>query len=739
MTFQRLAGWALEVNGDRRNARQDVVIGANGKRFTGRPKKDNRGFEASIDEEICFTAPCCADTLESLFEGMGYYFPFITDVWSTRSGLGPELSSSWTLVSGDGPASTRFHSVTAAGSGLLYNPELIDQTTAPDGGRWSVMYWVKDGSVWTHKVVRSDGSGLVDGVFTATITASELTVSQGGVLFAAGTQLASLAILPFWVCDDAGTAFYEWETAWDLGGYWRLDRSALDLTGQLNGTISGSPNVAAGQVKTGLRFAASPDYVNVGGATELSISTNQALTIEAWIAPDTAGGNNDGGIVCKYAAGAGFLFQCGTATTAGKVALDFIVEGSVAPSTWTLDDAVDVGEFSYVCVTWDGSQTGRAQAEIRINNATATEWTSYTPGASLGFPSDTALDVIIGNRSAADTTRFFDGIINEVRYSTSVLDAEVIRERWVAGRNRRGVPTPQQFAGLPALPLWGEFSGWRLHDFLGEVRSEQFEPYSENGTRVMARRIGVQFESVDMETGSLLPAPDFGINPTDERRTSLTSANLRATRGDFSWNGAGGLAASDYGKPGPFDWPNQAVSLSGGAYLRNTSQNIPRQFYGRGAVTVMMWVRRTLTGTVETLFETTDTATPDLRLLLQFLVNDRVAMSFRPTTGTVFQSTTGSPAVEITDTDWHLVGAIADPANNTGELIVDGRVRYTQSMPFAADEFSDEFNPLSTIGANASGLQPFTGDVGAWGLWLRRLSAGEILTVYEKAKRGLFR
>jgi len=734
MTFQRMIGWALEVNGDRRNTRQDVIVGENGKRFTGRPMKDHRGFESRLNEEICFTAPCCADTLESLFAGMGYHFPFIENVWSARSGLGPELGSTWTLVKNDGPAASRFHSVTATGTGLVFNPKLIDFTTAPGGGRWSLVYWFKDSGTWVHKVVRSDGSGLLNGVFDAAISSAEILVDQGGLLIVAGSQIADLAILPFWLCDDAGEAFYGWASGWNMGGYWRLDRSALDLSGQLNGTLSGTPSKDAGQVKTGFRFSTDPDGVNVGGAAELSIFNFGAVTIEAMVLADSAGGTNEGSIFSKWDGSAGYRLEVIPGTASGKLGLRFIAKGTVSDLQYDAANVLTAGEFSYVCLTFDGTSPVLYVDRGDISTA----WTTLTPAVTVGTPDDSAVVGMIGNRNPADTTRFFDGILNEVRVSTRVLPLDVILERYVATRNRRGVPPPQMFGDLPALPLWGEFSGWHLSNFLGTVESETFEPYSENNDRIMARRIGVSFDSVDSETGSQLPAPDFAINPTVERRVSLVSGNIRPTRGLTYWNAGGGLGAANYGVAGPFGWLNQAVSISAGAYLEN-SGSLGRSLFGRGAVTALAWVRRTVTGTLETVFDTSDTATPTTRLALEILANNRIALRYRPSTGDAAQTTIGDAVVEITDTDWHLIGGIADVARDTASIILDGRIVWTESIAWAAVEFSDETGTRSTLGTDVTLSNDLSGDLGAWGLWLRALSPGEILTVYEKAKIGRFR
>ncbi|MBP8303427.1 MAG: discoidin domain-containing protein [Phycisphaerae bacterium] len=193
-----------------------------------------------------------------------------------------------------------------------------------------------------------------------------------------------------------------------LVGHWKLDGTAQDSSGNgNNGTLTGGPTwVAAGRVGGALDLDGVDDYVDCGAGAGLDITDR--LTLCAWVRPDDAGNSQHNPFVTK-----------GDTAYAIKHNVDNTIQFYVYDGTWyTANGAVDAalfnGQWHHVAGTYDGHQL-----KLYIDGALAAS------RVHEGKISTAAYNVNIG-RNSQETTRFYDGQIDDVRiYHGALSRAEV--------------------------------------------------------------------------------------------------------------------------------------------------------------------------------------------------------------------------------------------------------------------------------------------------------------------------
>jgi len=250
-----------------------------------------------------------------------------------------------------------------------------------------------------------------------------------------------------------------------------------------------------------LDFDGVDDFINVPNDASQLLTTGG--TIEAWIKPDGAGGNNSGRIVDKSAGDSGdsgYKFQV-TATNS-RVRLQ--INAGVA--VHSADNSITFGTdtWYYVVATWDN--TGLT--------------TMYVDGALSGVPAisadpvgiTTGNDMRIGDRSGV-IARVFDGDIDEVRIYNRALDAAEVAYNYNAGV---GTYTPFSTTGLV---------GW-WHMELGEGAS--VTDYSGNGNH------GTITGATWVNGHVPLPPTEIGTNPaTPTFRTVSSDPDISANMTAF--------------------------------------------------------------------------------------------------------------------------------------------------------------------------------------------------------------
>jgi hypothetical protein len=197
-----------------------------------------------------------------------------------------------------------------------------------------------------------------------------------------------------------------------LVAYWSFDEGsgniAYDSSGNGNhGTIYGA-KWTNGKSGTGLSFDGVDDYVFVSDSDSLDIS--KAITLMAWVFPRARQAVSDrDGIVIK---GSAYYL---TITPSGYVAVHFY--GLANPGYHVGTIVVPLKQWSLIATTYD-STTGKIR--IYVNNALDKEI------STSGIISTTAYQLAIGSEWKGDS-RFFNGLIDEVRIYNRALSEEEIR------------------------------------------------------------------------------------------------------------------------------------------------------------------------------------------------------------------------------------------------------------------------------------------------------------------------
>ena len=205
--------------------------------------------------------------------------------------------------------------------------------------------------------------------------------------------------------------------------HWRFDEGegqiAFDETGNNNdGTLGASsaagtddPAWVTGKHGSALNFDGVNDYVNCGNDPSLDIT--DAITIEAWVKPETVAGE---GILDK-------LYNDGTyhgyylrINTAGKVS-GWVGNGASGTSDIEGNSVLSTGQWYHVVYTFDGSN------EIAYLDGVLDK--SETPAVSAISPNNN--NVLIGKTRA--TEHFFNGTIDDVRiYNYARSPLEILKD-----------------------------------------------------------------------------------------------------------------------------------------------------------------------------------------------------------------------------------------------------------------------------------------------------------------------
>ncbi|MFN8710011.1 MAG: tandem-95 repeat protein, partial [Planctomyces sp.] len=197
------------------------------------------------------------------------------------------------------------------------------------------------------------------------------------------------------------------------------DSSAIANEVDLSGTAA-----TAGYIAGARNFNGTSDEISLNSDVDNVFSGGG--TVSAWIRPTGWGENNFGRIASKasstFAGGAlgnGWAFQLDATTGA------LLFENGFSESTgqWlTAAGTISLNIWQHVAVTYDSNSTS-SNPRIFINGAEVAVNEIRTPSGTA--TSDAALDLKIGNHSAA-STRTFDGAIDEFRVWTGARSAAQI-------------------------------------------------------------------------------------------------------------------------------------------------------------------------------------------------------------------------------------------------------------------------------------------------------------------------
>ncbi|MGG1513828.1 sialidase family protein [Paenibacillus oryzisoli] len=205
-------------------------------------------------------------------------------------------------------------------------------------------------------------------------------------------------------------------------GYWKFNETsgtaASDSSGNGHaGTVYNGAVWAAGKAGGGLNFDGTNDYVDVGNKVSLQFGKGD-FTAAAWVKTDTVSGNR-------------FIFWYGDVGTdvpswwvqmqAGKLA--FQVDGTSAPTGnfVSTDTAVlPLGVWTHIAVTREASII-----RIYVNGVeTKGIYTSSIPDVT------SASNGLVIGKDKNGTTRYWDGMIDEVRVYDRSLSSTEVQALW---------------------------------------------------------------------------------------------------------------------------------------------------------------------------------------------------------------------------------------------------------------------------------------------------------------------
>ena len=234
------------------------------------------------------------------------------------------------------------------------------------------------------------------------------------VLFSSLNIMPAFAQLPsgavsHWTFDEgSGTTAYD-----------SVDTNHGTLIDEDSGNADGNtpPVWMPGKVGGALYFDGIDDIVNCGSNFG-SISTAQALTVEAWInTTSTADGRS---IVAQTRYGEGpWAFH----TSPGGVYAGIHLRDSGMSSLYGSKYVVNDGKWHHVVGTWDGSTR---KIRLYVDGKIDSEWTTPTfTMRSTDFP------LTIGSNSPGIDRYWFYGLIDEVVVYNRALSFEEIQQRYI--------------------------------------------------------------------------------------------------------------------------------------------------------------------------------------------------------------------------------------------------------------------------------------------------------------------
>jgi len=212
----------------------------------------------------------------------------------------------------------------------------------------------------------------------------------------------------------------------NLVAHWKLDDgsggTALDDTANNNdGSLVGSPSWTTGQVAGGLSLNGSSQYVGAGNGASLQISG--ALTVCAWMNPDTIVGGADTDIIAIHYSPAGLSRYYMSLANDNELQLTWSDDAG-GVEFWNTDvDAIATGVWQHVC-------------GVRV---TADNVALYVDGVarSIVNTGSVAVSTASGKVDIGAVGDFgiyhFDGTLDDVRIYNRALSAGDIDELYDLG------------------------------------------------------------------------------------------------------------------------------------------------------------------------------------------------------------------------------------------------------------------------------------------------------------------
>jgi len=204
-----------------------------------------------------------------------------------------------------------------------------------------------------------------------------------------------------------------------LIGYWPLDGDATDSAGSNDGTLNNAPTWdSGGKIGGGIQLDGVDQYIST---PSISASNPATITVAAWFKADTWGDEDSGCIICINNGGGSDNIQIRLLNDSGQQGLRTFFRGSGDGGQANVHNAVTLGQWHHVAVTYDAGGT-----RIPLMYIDGLPVSTYDlTGAATGGHGFTTLNAHIG--ADAVPNRFFDGIIDDARvYNRVLTDDEVL-------------------------------------------------------------------------------------------------------------------------------------------------------------------------------------------------------------------------------------------------------------------------------------------------------------------------
>ena len=225
--------------------------------------------------------------------------------------------------------------------------------------------------------------------------------------------------------------------------HWKLDETsgitAVDSEGGHHGTLTNGPTWDSGNIDGALAFDGTDDYVDLTSDAALDDVFLGGATVTAWIYLDGWGENAYGRVLDKSSAVSDNRDGWMIGTDGGNQSIAFAQGFSSIRGFWRpQNNTVNLNEWVHYAIVYDASSEANDPV-IYINGVAQTSLVKIAPSGTICSDADIALRM--GNH-AQDTSRSFDGKLDDVRIYDQALTAAEISELFTAGGGGGGGSNP---------------------------------------------------------------------------------------------------------------------------------------------------------------------------------------------------------------------------------------------------------------------------------------------------------
>ncbi len=226
-----------------------------------------------------------------------------------------------------------------------------------------------------------------------------------------------------------------------LVGYWTFDGPDISWTTNTMTDRSGNGNTAtitnmsttsspvAGKLGSALTFDKLNDRVSISPSS--SLNNLSKFSVAFWMNPKSSGQNGLGYMFTKASGGnTSFLLQMDSSRLDVTINYSSTNLTFVAPYSGSIYD-----QWQYIVMTWDGTATAANVGLYR--NGTAMSHSFDTNGVGSRVD-DSTYNFIIGDNG--NSTRVFDGAIDDFRIYNRVLSTQEIAQLYTSGQSKYSVP-----------------------------------------------------------------------------------------------------------------------------------------------------------------------------------------------------------------------------------------------------------------------------------------------------------